>query len=68
MSLCFMSYFLSPLPVSVSCFLSEPRLGCTAHLLTTGSSLSCKLVGGWSREGDEEEEDEGDAVVHMAVW
>ncbi|XP_056289193.1 interleukin-7 receptor subunit alpha-like [Pseudoliparis swirei] len=45
----------------------EPRLGCTAHLLTTGSSLSCKLVGGWSREGDEEEEDEGDAVVHMAV-
>ncbi|XP_034403090.1 interleukin-7 receptor subunit alpha [Cyclopterus lumpus] len=46
----------------------EPRIRCSSHLLTTGSSLSCKLVGGWSDDEDDEDEDgEADAVVNMAV-
>ncbi|KAL7376413.1 hypothetical protein ABVT39_007741 [Epinephelus coioides] len=37
------------------CFLSEPRVSCISDILMAGSSLSCKLVGGWSDNEDDEE-------------
>ncbi|XP_054468948.1 interleukin-7 receptor subunit alpha [Anoplopoma fimbria] len=44
----------------------EPRVRCTSHILTTGSSLSCKLVGG-SNDDEDDEDEEADGVGNMTV-
>ncbi|XP_070781214.1 interleukin-7 receptor subunit alpha [Enoplosus armatus] len=45
---------------------TEPRISCTSHIMTNGSSLTCKLVGG--RNDIEDDEDvEADCIKNMTV-
>lgn len=43
----------------------EPRISCTSHILTAGSSLSCKLVEG--SDGEDDEDAEADGIEKMTV-
>ncbi|XP_037341380.2 interleukin-7 receptor subunit alpha-like [Pungitius pungitius] len=42
----------------------EPTISCTSHILTNGSSLSCRLAGG---PVEDDEDEGGDGVCNMTV-
>ncbi|KAM9338738.1 interleukin-7 receptor subunit alpha [Symphorus nematophorus] len=43
----------------------EPRISCLSHIMTGGSSLTCKLLGG--RNGEDDDEDDDDGIQSMTV-